>query len=103
MTWLIEDKSGEFHEVLEDERILVLAGNQVEAHHWLREQGIPPYGRHLTIVSEHNPRILDGGRWDVYVYLPGYLGGSTTGRDYISQVLLRNDKKRQHEPKKIHA
>ena len=103
MTWLITDRAGDLHEVLEDERILVLCENQAEAHHWLRDQGIPPYGRHVSIVSGHNPRILDGGRWDVYVFLPGYLGAPSDVRDRISQVLLRNDTKRQAAPKRIHA
>lgn len=102
MSWLITDRNGELHEVLEDERILVLAGRQTEAHEWLRETGIPPYGRHVTIVSTHNERVLDGGRWDVYVFLPGYLGGSAPTRDRIAQVLLRNDAKRQTKPRRIH-
>lgn len=101
MTWLIEDNSGELHEVLPDERILVLSHTVAEAHHWLRQQGIPPYGRHVTIASSCNSRVLTGGRWDVYVFLPTYLASSSLPG--AVQVLLRNDSKLRREPLRIHA
>lgn len=103
MTWLITDRNGELHEVLEDERILVLCGNQREAHDWLREVGIPPYGRHLTLVSQYNDLVVRGGRWDVYVFLPGYSGANAHSQEHVAQVLLANEKKQQVPPRKIHA
>lgn len=103
MTWLIPDRDGQLHEVLEDERILIFASGRREAHDWLREVGIPPYGRRVTIVSQHNDLILRGGRWDVYVFLPGYASGSAGSRDYVAQMLLANEKKQQTPPRKIHA
>lgn len=65
MTWLIEDEAGDVHEILEDERVLVLAQNSYCAQAWLREEGLPPYGRQFVVSP--SPRALGGGRWPVIV------------------------------------
>lgn len=67
MTWLIEDRAGELHEVLEDERVLVLARDQECGRTWLREEGLPPFGRQFVVSP--SPRALEGGRWPVVVEL----------------------------------
>lgn len=69
MTWLIEDRKGELHEVLEDERTLVIGPNENYARNWLLENHLPLFGSQFTVPTEWH--CFSGGNWAVVVWLEG--------------------------------
>lgn len=70
MTWLIEDRQGEIHEVGDDERVLVIAINENASRNWLLENDLPPFGRQFTCTNDW--RFISGGNWRFVLWLEGY-------------------------------
>lgn len=99
MTWLIEDRHGEIHEILEDERVLVLARNQWCARNWLQDNHLPAYGRQFTVAP--SARALEGGRWPVILLLDCFHDRPDAAQ--IKSMLDRNSAKLRQPPRGIEA
>lgn len=70
MTWLVEDNKGELHEILEDERVLVIGPNENYCRNWLLESHLPVFGSQFTVPLQWY-NVADGN-WAVIVYLDGW-------------------------------
>lgn len=70
MTWLVEDRKGEIHELLEDERVLIVGPNENYSRNWLLTNQLPHYGHQFT-VPQHWYTVA-GGNWSVVIWLEGW-------------------------------
>lgn len=69
MSWLVEDRKGEVHEIAADERVLIIALNENTARNWLLENNLPPFGSQFTCADDW--RFISGGNWRVVLWLEG--------------------------------
>lgn len=70
MTWLIEDRKAELHEILEDERVLVIGPNESYSRNWLLDSHLPHFGNQFTVPTQWY--TITGGNWAVVVWLEGW-------------------------------
>lgn len=70
MSWLIEDRFGEVHEIGEDERALIVGPNESYSRNWLLDQHLPPFGGQFTVPQSN--QVIGTGTWRVVVWLSGW-------------------------------
>lgn len=71
MSWLVEDRKGEVHEIDEDERVLVIGRDENYSRNWLLDAGLPPFGTMFTVPSGWRA-IMRKGNWAVLIWLEGW-------------------------------